>query len=429
MPRKVQRKCPISRIGVRATSTSLALAVMFVLAVVAPQSAQAQTFSVLYSFMGGTDGVSPSGLVRDAAGNLYGTTSYYGGNGCYYCGTVFKLNKNGKETVLYSFTGGKDGGSPESVFRDAAGNLYGTTYSGGDLTCNAPNGCGTVFEVGQNGQEKALFSFNGHDGAYPGAGLIRDAAGNFYGTTYGGGGTSQACPKTKSCGVVFKLNKTGGELVLYRFAGGTDGADPVAVIQDGAGNIYGTTSLGGTYHAGTVFKLDKNGQETVLYSFSEASGGGPDGGLVRDAAGNLYGTTAEGGDLSCNAPYGCGTVFKVDQNGQESVLYSFTGEPDGEFPTGNLVRDAAGNLYGTTFYGGGKACHGSFLPGCGTVFKVDQNGQETVLHKFTGGKQGAYPAGTLVRDETGNLYGTTHLGGDPTCNAPNRCGTVFKLTP
>ena len=409
----------------RAASIALALVVLL-FAVIATPWAQAQTLKVLYSFKGGADGAYPVGsLVRDEAGNFYGTTSTYGGNGCYYCGTVFRLSKTGKLTVLYSFTGGTDGGEPwATLVRDSSGNLYGTTYGGGDLTCNSPYGCGTVFRLDETGKEKALISFSGYYGEHPIARLIRDSVGNFYGTAFGGGGAS--CQKFDGCGTVFKLNKNGQESLFYFFKGPVgDGSDPVAgLIRDSAGNLYGTTLGGGAYYYGTIFKLDNTGEENVLYAFTGGTdGGSPYDALIRDAAGNLYGTTTQGGDLNCNAPLGCGTLFKLDRNGRETVLYSFTAEPDGEYPSGSLLRDTAGNLYGTTIYGGGKACHGDFLPGCGTVFKLDEGGHETVLYKFTGGKQGAHPTGNLIRDETGNLYGVTESGGI------YGFGVVFKLTP
>src|SRR5271157_94942 len=345
-----------------AAGAALALAIMLVAAVLATGSAQAQTYtySVLYTFTGSPDGAGPdAGLVRDAQGNLYGTTGDGGASGA---GTVFKVDTTGKETVLYSFAGtGGDGANPYAgLLRDAQGNLYGTTAGGGDLACLAPYGCGTVFKVDMTGNETVLYSFTGTggDGASPRAGLLPDAQGNLYGTTSLGG--DLACNAPAGCGTVFKLDRTGKETVLYSFTGGADGGRPVA-------------------------------------------------GLVQDAQGNLYGTTASGGDLACLAPYGCGTVFKVDMTGNETVLYSFTGTGgDGIQPLAGLVLDTLGNLYGTTSQGGDPAC----TNGCGTVFKVDTTGKETVLYSFTGiGGDGVQPLATLVLDAQGNLYGTTFYGG------------------
>jgi uncharacterized repeat protein (TIGR03803 family) len=394
-------------------------ALVIVLCVSTALSAQAQTLSVLYTFTGGAEGGSPvGGLIRDAEGNLYGTTCCDGAHGA---GTVFMLDTSGNETVLYSFTGAEDGDQPyASLIRDAKGNLYGTTYWGGVSTkCNGGNGCGVVFKLDKSGKETVLHSFtgNGGDGANPYDGLVLDAKGNLYGTTEFGGGSS-AC--SGGCGVVFGVNTAGKETVLHRFSGGTDGAGPLAgLVLDAEGNLYGTAQYGGALGAGNVFMVDKARKETVLYSFS----GGTDGGqpllgyLVRDARGNLYGTTTFGGTN------GQGTVFKVDSAHGETVLHSFSGGTDGSYPYAGLVRDAKGNLYGTTNQGGAS--------GYGTVFMLDKAGDETLLHTFTGtGGDGAYPYDDLVRSTNGNLYGTTFSGG-ANANAcfEDGCGIVFMLTP
>ncbi len=396
-------------------SCAFAVALMMGFAASAP-SAHGQTFTVLHSFKGGTDGEGPNGgVVRDAAGNLYGTTAH---GGAFGNGTVFKLDTMGRETVLYSFTGGADGAFPlAGLIRDAAGNLYGTTEAGGDLTCNGGSGCGTVFKLDTTGEETVLHSFTGKDGTSPIAGVIRDAAGNLYGTTPQGGPFSS--------GTVFKLDTTGKETVLYNFTGGrggTDGSYPDgALIRDAAGNLYGTTQLGGNYSFGTVFKVDSTGKETVLYRFYGGSNGlNPVGGLIMDKAGDLYGAT-EGGGLFFD-----GTVFKLSPVSSKPVLYSFAGRADGSLPVAGVIADTAGNLYGTTQYGGGVACFGG---GCGTVFKLDKTGKETVLHSFTGGADGAAPVAGLVRDAAGNLYGTAYSGGDGGSRCAGGCGVVFKITP
>lgn len=394
------------------TSCAFALAFVGGFTASAPW-AHGQTFTVLHSFKGGTDGESPSaGVVRDAAGNLYGTTAY---GGTFGHGTVFKLATTGRETVLYSFTGGTDGAIPlAGLMRDGAGNLYGTTEAGGDLTCNSGTGCGTVFKLDTTGTETVLHSFTGNrDGSSPIAGVIPDMAGNLYGSTPQGGAVSS--------GTVFKVDTTGKETVLYTFtggAGGTDGYLPDgAVIGDAVGNLYGTTQLGGNYSFGTVFELNSTGKETVLYRFRGGTNGlNPVGGVIRDAAGNLYGATQGGGTFFD------GTVFKLNPTGYKTVLYSFAGGPDGVYPVAGVIADAAGNLYGTTQYGGGVTCFGG---GCGTVFKLDTTGKETVLHHFTGGADGASPVAGLVRDAAGNLYGTTYFGGDSACG----CGVVFRIAP
>jgi len=318
-------------------------------------------------------------------------------------GVVFKLAATGKETTLHSFTG-TDGALPQAgLVRDAAGNFYGTTMDGGAL------GWGTVFKLDKTGKETVLLDFDGEDGAGPTADLVRDAAGDLYGPTqYGGTG---GC-NSPGCGVVFKLAKTGEETLLHSFTGtGGDGNNPyAALVRDAAGNLYGTDA-GGAYGYGTVFKLDKTGKETVLYSFTgyPDDGCGPVGGVIRDAAGNFYGTTLFGGTSDW------GTVFELDKTGKEAVLYSFTGGSDGRNPWAGVVLDAKGNLYGTTEAGGD---HNN-----GTVFMVDETGTETVLHAFIGGNDGAAPVAALIWDRAGNLYGTAMSGGT------HGVGTVFKLTP
>lgn len=390
-----------SRTHLRALRIVLALTIVLVSAVIAARSAQAQTFSVLYAFAGEADGGYPyAGLIRDAKGNLYGTTYYDGASGL---GTVFKLDNTGKERVLYSFTGiGGDGANPfGGLVRDTKGNLYGTTLGGG-------SGYGTVFTLDRTGKETVLYRFpgTGTDGASPLAGVVRDRNGNLYGTTYYGGA---------GYGTAFKLDTTGKETVLWSFTGDPDGAYPWAgLVPDAQGNLYGITSAGGAFNCscGMVFKLDNTVKETVLYGFIGGGYGALPvyGYLIRDAKGNLYGTTSEGGATFH------GTVFALDKTGNETVLYSFTGiGGDGAYSYAGVVRDTKGNLYGTTLGGGAS--------GWGTVFKLDKTGKETVLHSFAYSTDGALPYAGLVRDSAGNLYGTTNVGG------ASGAGTVFKLTP
>ena len=392
----------ISGIRLRAAQAALALAV--VLAGVATQPAQAQTYSVLHSF-GGKHGKWPlAGLVRDREGNLYGTTA---NGGSYFAGTVFKLNSMAEEKVLYSFCPGvscSDGCAPETdLLRDKVGNLYGTASF-----CGA-YGAGTVFKLDTLGKLTVLHNFTGgKDGGTPYGDLVRGEEGNFYGTTEVGGAYSY--------GTVFKLDRTGKYSVLYTFSGGQDGADPIGgLVLDSKGNLYGTTAGGGGGAYGTVFKVDVTGKETVLYRFKGPPDGyGPLRDLVRDNAGNLFGTTVSGGD------YDNGAIFKLDASGAETILYSFTGGADGSNPVAALVRDDAGNLYGTTEYGGNSGCDGY---GCGVAFRLGTNGSYSVLHTFSGGAGGANPSSSLILDPAGNLFGTTYKGGG------RQVGTVFKLTP
>jgi uncharacterized repeat protein (TIGR03803 family) len=374
-----------------------------------PDSLPSQ-YSGLYSFVGGSDGNYPQApVVRDASGNLYGTTYMGGGSAkCEFgCGTVFKIDVNGHETVLHSFSG-TDGQSPTAgLIADGAGNLYGTAGFGGS------SHYGVVFKLDPNGNETVIHNFTGGaDGRSPNAALLRDASGNLYGTT--GLGGSSGCGGF-GCGVVFKIDTIGNESVFHSFSG-TDGSGPSgALIQDAVGNFYGTTNAGGSSSGcrgagcGVVFKLDPSGNETVLHSFSGADGGDPGGPLVRDTAGNLYGTTAIGGSSND------GVVFKIKTNLHATVLLNFSGL-DGQFANGGLVMNAAGVLFGTTIHGGSRD-HG-------VVFALDTNGNETVLHSF-GGRTGPgkEPFAGLFRDAAGNLYATTQRGGGA-CD----CGVVFKLS-
>jgi uncharacterized repeat protein (TIGR03803 family) len=390
------------------------VAVGFVIAMLSVQLAQAVTYKVLFSF-NVADGAEPySGVILDSEGNLYGAAQ---AGGAYGGGVVFKLSKAGQETVLYNFcpqSGCPDGQSPfGGLIRDAEGNLYGTTlYGGAGTGCYqyyAQPGCGTVFKLSKTGKETVLHSFKGGtDGELPWAGVIQDNEGNLYGTTWLGGG--KGCYEGYGCGTVFRLSKTGKETVLHSFSQ-TDGDGPLAGVILANGNLYGTTSYGGANNGlGTVFMLTKTGKFfSELYAFSgQGDGAVPYAGLIRDANGTLYGTTAARG------AYNYGTVFKLSTTGQETTLHSFTGGSDGESPRAPVIRDAKGNLYGTTL---AQANGGS-----GTVFKLSKTGKETTLHTFTGGADGGTPYAGLIQDAKGNLYGTTYNGG-------TGFGVVFKLTP
>lgn len=393
----------------------------------------------LITFQEGTSGGDPeAGLTRDRAGNLYGTTVYGGNQSCFNsfdvgCGVVFQINAAGHETVIHAFPpSGPDGRHPAGrVILDRAGNLYGTT-SGGGTAC--PIGCGTVFKIDTSGNESVLYSFAGaRDGEFPDAGVARDSAGNLYGTTYHGGGSGCHDVFGDGCGVVFEVNGRSKETVLHRFRG-SDGGDPVAdLLLDDAGNAYGTTEYGGTGHCnigvhtgcGTVFEVRKNGKFSVLYNFSGMKdGASPQAGLLADSTGNLYGTAYYGGDLTCKLreQAGCGVVFKLDKAGKQIVLHNFKGGTDGALPISNLVSDSAGNLYGTTTEGGNPNCPQPSLGGCGVVFKLDHHNRVIILYSLTDGNDGETPVAGVVRDPTGNLFGTTLSG-------LYNYGAVFEVSP
>lgn len=403
-----------------------AAALLVVLLAFVPLRLGAQTFEVLYTFTGMEDGSYPSGGVVIKGNSLYGTTRF-GGAG--QSGTVFQVNTDG-ETVLYAFTGGEDGAFPSGrLILGSRGTFYGTTAEGGDLKC--AGGCGTVFRIGPPNRrlwtQSVLYSFPwpGTDGEAPTGGVTLDSEGNVYGTTSGGG---------LGYGTVFKLDPAGAETVLHSFDS-SDGAFPAAeVIFDAAGNLYGATPSGGSKNDGTLFKLDANGNFTTLHNFGGNPGDGkqPMGALVRDSSGRLYGTTVAGGT------FGQGTIFVLNDKNQGSLLYSFSGGVDGGKPWAGLVRDGAGNLYGTTVVGGDLAdCRRGKALGCGTIFKLSPPTTKggdwtlTTLYRFTGGADGGFPVAGLTRDRAGNLYGTTagcHNIGPSKCSAYSY-GTVFKLSP
>ncbi len=429
----------ITQVSRRIAVVPFVLVVMFA----AVQSALAQTETVLYSFARQSgDGATPwDSLIMDTAGNLYGTTEQ---GGAYGLGTVFQLSPPVKthgawtETLLYSFgSQSADGANPyDSLVIDTEGNLYGTTNAGGAYSL------GTVFELspekGGGWTEKLIYGFAGapNDGSLPYAGLIMDKKGNLYGTTQTGG--------ANNVGTVFELSPGKGgawaETVLYGFGdAANDGSLPYpGLVMDKKGNLYGTTTEGGSYSFGTVFKLSPTAEkgdawaETVLYSFGSQSGDGvnPWDSLIMDTKGNLYGTTTGGG------AYVYGTVFKlspVGRNGAwtETILYSFgRRSTDGNYPFDSLLMDKDGTLYGTTA-GGGKYDFG-------TVFQISPPAQkggtwsEKVLYSFGGTKvrapNGEEPWDSLIMDNEGNLYGTTTEGG-ATSHCDYGCGTVFKLSP
>jgi uncharacterized repeat protein (TIGR03803 family) len=378
------------------------------------------TEQVLYSFTGGVDGGNAAtGLVFDGKGNLYGTTVI---GGKYTCGTVFTLTPQASppwpERVLYNFGCYGDGKSPHGgVTFDRRGNLDGTTVAGGSGGSCTSDGCGIVYQLTPT-VENVLHSFTaGNDGFGPGGGVTIDPAGNLYGMTPDGGAYSS--------GTIYEVSKAGKnwqENVIHAFTGGKDGGigSLGLLLRDGVGSLYGVTEIGGANGAGTVFKLSPASKNkwnlTTLYTFKGSpDAASPYGGLIADDFGNLFGTTYYGGAK------GLGSVFELKHIAKskyrERVLYSFRGGNDGSSSTSTLQFGKSGDLYGTTSAGGGS-CN------CGTIFAVNpKSGKETVLHRFGSGVDGAYSYYGLTKDASGNFYGTTVAGGSA------GQGTVFEFTP
>jgi len=312
--------------------------------------------------------------------------------------TSAHVAKEATYTPLHKFAGGSaDGANPGArVVLDDAGNIYGTTDFG-----NA-QGDGVVFKLAPDGTETILHSFSGGvDGSQPDGAVTLVGNGNMYGTTTSGGASGN--------GTLFKLNSKGKLKVLHAFTS-DDGAEARGnLYRDKLGNFYGTALFSGASFNGTVFKYGFDGTFTVLHTFNETDGQYPEHGVVADKAGNMYGVTAFGGTS------GEGTVFKIDTAGNFSTVYNFTGGADGGFLYGGLAIDGDGNLYGSTGDGGANTS--------GTVFKLTPGGTLTTLYNFTGGTDGSSPEGDMLLVGK-NLYSSTTLGGDPTC----QCGVVYEVS-
>jgi uncharacterized repeat protein (TIGR03803 family) len=404
----------------------VALAVITALIAASP-AAEAQTYTPLNAFRP-TMGTDPDlTLLQDGAGDLYGTT-YRGGE--YGSGTVFERLADGELTALYNFDGQADGGHPDSnLILDVDGNLYGTTGSGGDMSCPQNylySGCGVVFRVTPAGQETVLHAFSGSpDGARPMGGLVfNPTTGLAYGVTTTGG-AAQAGSYNQN-GTVYSIDlTTGEEEVLYSFSviGVSNPTGPLVV--DTTGNMYGTASyFVGEKTADIIFKLTPTGQETQLASFYGADGYTPTGTLALDAEGNIYGATVSGG-LGNE-----GTVFEVTPTGQFTVLHNFTrARTDGQAPLGGVTLGTNSCLYGTTYLGGQFDL--------GTVYQISlPTGTYSTLYSFRGytgpTPDGQYPTAPPILGSSGILYGTTGGGGDSACTSGNTvigCGTIFQIVP
>jgi uncharacterized repeat protein (TIGR03803 family) len=430
-------------VGISVGSRALAIAALAASIIVLDGShpAAAYTFKILYAYSGGAiEGAPSGGLVRDSTGTLFGVTQYGGIQDCAYpgslpCGTVFKLTEKRVEKALYAFKGQPgDGATPVGgLARDSKGDLFGTTSGGGD--CNAAGGgCGTVFEYKSDGTYVELYQFCSPqgtlcaDGENPVSSLIVDRQGNLFGTAQYGGRQST----NYEGGVVFEVTARGKFKVLHAFTSNNDGWQPQsALILDANGNLFGTTPSGGRHKstdsagagAGVVYEIAADGSESIFHDFTPrcdpfgqcSRGEGPRGPLIRDQAGNFYGVTAGGGTHG-NAG---GTVFRLTPSGTLSVLYSFcakTNCADGSQPVGGLAMDAAGDLFGTTEFGGANAR--------GVVFELTPAKKESVLYSFCSQANcadGYPPNGGLIIDSQGNLYGETGSAGSGTG------GTIFEV--
>ena len=417
----------------------------------AAQPTQAQTYTVLHAFSAGTDGADPNPIIKDSQGNLYGTTKFGGLLDCAVdtCGTVFKIDNAGNYDVLYRFEGGNNGYGPfAGLALDAAGNLYGTTqgngFAGGasvvfkvDLNHNER----TLFVAGNPAQACCLDS--------P---VALDAEGNIYGMSpYGGVPNCGLVQNNLGCGMLFKLSPSGEFKVLHVFKG-TDGIQPEGgVVLDGKGSLYGVAAYGGNLPCnypgwgqpaesgcGTIYKLDSSGKFSILHTFTGPGDGSDPLGLIIDSAGNLYGIAGSGGDTikNTNWEYGLGTVFKVDTTGAFSVLYTFTPCTDPPCTLGqvrnsvyahHLVRDSKGNLYGI------EEINNCALGG-GCLFRIDTKENIADLYDFTEDQSGDpfLPQMGLVLGSHDDVYGSTPIGGSsqPGCDDQGfqGCGSVFHLT-
>jgi uncharacterized repeat protein (TIGR03803 family) len=407
---------------------------------------QASSQGKWYVFRGAPDGAYPtSALTEDASGNFYGVSTYGGivnsASGCPLgCGTIYMFSKSSsgswQKSIIYRFPANVGGRFPSgTLILDSSGNIFGTA-------AQSASGYGIVFELSpSNGgwNLDTLYTFQGSsDGGSPLSGVIFDGEGNLYGTaSYGG-----ICSVNICGGVVFKLAQNQGgpwtESVLYAFQPQPFASlVPSALAFDSSGNLYGTTQNGGANGFGSVFELTPNEggtwTESDLYSFENSSDGGyPSSGVVFDAAGNMYGETSYGGSFTCSK-VGCGVIFELTPQAgatwSEKTAYTFDSlnGRTGDSPAGGLVLDAAGNLYGTTVVGGVATCHN--LPdSCGTIFELSPSMSFRLLGSFNG-TDGAYPYAGPIIDRKGNIYGTASQGGDFTCGVSNGCGTVFEFTP
>lgn len=383
----------LQRGGVWSTrATQAAVCLLTYVAISPAGQAQTPVFKSLYSFTGGTDGGDPVGTPLLNSGFLFSATYHGGGPNSPNFGSIFQfLPASGLGSYYYVFQGQpNDGQYPMGgLVADPYGDFYGTTSQGGFQEV------GTIYQI-TGGTEYVLYNFSGPDGASPQGGLIMDADGNLYGTTTLGGAYQS--------GTVFAFT-TGYSLVTLHDFGAhrKDGLGPGPNLFLSKGSLYGVTTQGGEHNWGTIFGINiRNKTETILYNFRGGPNGGtPVGGLVGDRMGNLYGTTTVGG--SANSTAGNGIIFMINiENQFLTVVHTFQGT-DGSQPTGGLITDGNGNFFGTTYAGGAY--------GYGTIFEFNESGTFTTLYNFKNGADGAYPNSALTMDSSGNLYGAAPQGG------------------
>jgi uncharacterized repeat protein (TIGR03803 family) len=411
------------------------------LAVPVAMPTQAQTYTVLHDFTDSPDGAIPNPIIQDAQGNLYGTTLFGGLSNCDLgtCGTVFKIDRAGHESILYDFQGGDNGVNPlGSLVLDAQGNLWGTTQGNG-----FDGGASVVFKLEPNGQETS-YDVNERTICCLDSPLVADTKGNLYGMSpYGGEPRCASVANDLGCGTLFKVTSSGEFTVIHQFTG-TDGIQPEGgLVIDAKGNLYGSAFYGGTLRCnypgwgaplgkgcGTIYKLDGQGNFSVLHAFTGPNDGSYPLGVVIDTVGNLYGIAESGGDVipHSNYEYGLGTIFKVDTSGRYSVLFTFTPETTLNYVyASHLAVDSQGKLYGMQ-----EANNCALHAGC--LFRIDTEGNYTDLYDFdfqetAGGtfRTGLTPG--LLLGSDGTFYGTTPVGGNNNGggDCAQDCGTVFHL--
>jgi uncharacterized repeat protein (TIGR03803 family) len=384
-----------------------------------PELADGQETLYGFSNTSGTD----SAVTEGSDGNFYGTT-YFGGDLSLYgsgLGSVFRMTPAGVLINMLEFNASNGGNPAAELLRATDGTFYGTTYNGGDLSLNNGVGRGTVFKMTPAGVLTTLVQFNVANGGHPAAGLVQGSDGNVYGTTYWGGNV--AVGGGSGLGTVFSITPAGVLTTQVQFNANNGGHPAAGLVQGTDGNFYGTTYLGGNLSLnngagrGTVFKMTPAGVLTTLVKFNVANGGHPAAGLVQGSDGNFYGTTYYGGDLSLNNGSGRGTVFRITPAGVLTTLVQFN-VANGAHPSAGLVQGSDGNFYGTTHYGGNLSLNSGI--GYGTVFKLTPVGVVTTLVQFTG-DNGSYPSSELRQGSDGKFYGRASQGG------PGGGGTIFRL--